>query len=125
MEMQNAVSSLAALAQETRLSVFRLLVQAGPTGMAVGEIGEALGTAPATLSFHLKELAHAGLISPRQDGRFIFYSASFARMTELLQYLTENCCAQDGAECDTAAGACMPNAASKPTHSRSRAKAAR
>jgi DNA-binding transcriptional ArsR family regulator len=135
MEMQNAVSSLAALAQETRLSVFRLLVQAGPTGMAVGEIGEALGTAPATLSFHLKELAHAGLISPRHDGRFIFYSANFARMTELLQFLTENCCAQDGAVCEATPGACMPSAVvkrastsfSKPSSSpsRPRAKAAR
>jgi DNA-binding transcriptional ArsR family regulator len=133
MEMQNAVSSLAALAQETRLSVFRLLVQAGPTGMAVGEIGEALGTAPATLSFHLKELTHAGLISPRHDGRFIFYSANFARMTELLQFLTENCCAQDGAGCEATPGACMlrpedarastgfSQASSSPSCSRSKA----
>jgi DNA-binding transcriptional ArsR family regulator len=96
MESRTAVASLAALAQESRLAIYRMLVEAGPTGLAVGEIGAALHIAPATLSFHLKELTHAGLIQPRQAGRFIYYAPNFARMNELLAYLTENCCARDG-----------------------------
>ena len=99
MESKAALSALAALAQETRLAIFRLLVSVGPTGLAVGEIGHELGTAPATLSFHLKELARADLIAPRQDGRFIFYAANFERMNDLLGFLTENCCARDGMAC--------------------------
>jgi DNA-binding transcriptional ArsR family regulator len=99
MESKQAVAALAALAQETRLAVFRLLVQVGPTGLSVGEIGEAVKAAPATLSFHLKEMTHAGLIEPRHDGRYIFYAASFQRMNELLGFLSENCCAQDGMSC--------------------------
>jgi ArsR family transcriptional regulator, arsenate/arsenite/antimonite-responsive transcriptional repressor len=98
------------LAQETRLAVFRLLVEQGPSGMAAGEIAEQLATAPATLSFHLKELSHAGLVTARQDGRFIFYAASFAAMNELLAYLTENCCIADcgaGANCAPAVD-CSP-----------------
>ncbi|SMC25362.1 transcriptional regulator, ArsR family [Andreprevotia lacus DSM 23236] len=106
MESKVAVTTLAALAQETRLSIFRLLVTAGPEGLAVGRIGEALGVAPATLSFHLKELAHAGLVGTRQEGRFIYYSANYAAMNELLSFLTENCC--NGAPCSipAAAGCC-------------------
>jgi DNA-binding transcriptional ArsR family regulator len=102
MKSPEVLRALAALAQETRLGVFRLLVQQGPSGMAAGEIAEQLETAPATLSFHLKELSHAGLVTSRQDGRFIFYAASFTAMNELLAYLTENCCAADcgaGANC--------------------------
>ena len=99
MESLTAVKALAALAQSHRLAVFRLLVEAGPTGRAAGEIAAALDVAPATLSFHLKELAHAGLIESRQDGRFIFYSANYEKMNALLAYLTENCCARDGVEC--------------------------
>ena len=95
MESRNAISSLAALAQETRLAIYRLLVEAGPTGQSVGEIGAAVPTAPATLSFHLKELANAGLIQARQDGRYIFYSANYEHMNTLLAFLTENCCARD------------------------------
>ena len=96
MESTQAVTALAALAQETRLAIFRLLVEAGPTGLAVGEIGASVRAAPATLSFHLKELAGAGLLSSRQDGRYIFYSANYAQMNALLAFLTENCCARDG-----------------------------
>jgi DNA-binding transcriptional ArsR family regulator len=96
MESTHAIAALAALAQETRLAVFRLLVEAGPTGMAVGEIGASLKIAPATLSFHLKELANAELLSARQDGRYIFYSANYPRMNALVAFLTENCCARDG-----------------------------
>jgi ArsR family transcriptional regulator len=96
MEANQAVTSLAALAQETRLAIYRLLVEAGPTGMAVGEIGAAVKIAPATLSFHLKELANAGLTASRQDGRYIFYSANYPQMNALVAFLTENCCARDG-----------------------------
>ena len=99
MQPQQAVSALAALAQESRLLIYRLLVQAGPTGLAVGEIGASLHVSPATLSFHLKELFHAGLVTTRQEGRFIYYSANYGRMNELLGYLTENCCAADGIGC--------------------------
>lgn len=92
METKTAVTLLAALAQETRLTIFRLLVVQGEAGMSAGKIGEALAIAPATLSFHLKELAHAGLIEARQAGRFIHYTARFAAMNELLAYLAHDCC---------------------------------
>ena len=92
METQTALAALAALAQETRLAIFRLLVEAGPGGMTVGRIGEALEVAPATLSFHLKELSHAGLIGSRQESRFWWYSANYEAMNGLIAYLTENCC---------------------------------
>ena len=92
MKTTNAVSLLAALAQETRLEIFRALIQAGRGGLAAGAIGEAVGAPASTLSFHLKELSAAGLISSRQDGRFIYYSANYAAMSELVTFLTENCC---------------------------------
>jgi|SRR6185437_6773839 len=104
MDARTAVLSLSALAQDTRLAIYRLLVEAGPTGLAVGEIGAGLRIAPATLSFHLKELAHAGLVGARQEGRYIYYSASYARMNGLLGYLSENCCARDGASCAPGCG---------------------
>lgn len=94
MDAPTAVSSLAALAQESRLRIYRLLVEAGPAGLAVGEIGASLHVAPATLSFHLKELSHAGLVASRQEGRFVYYSANFRKMNDLLGYLSENCCAR-------------------------------
>lgn len=87
-----AVTRLSALAQESRLAVFRLLVQAGPEGLCVGDIGAKLKVAAPTLSFHLKELAHAGLIKACQKGRFIYYSPDFKAMNDLVAYLTENCC---------------------------------
>jgi ArsR family transcriptional regulator, arsenate/arsenite/antimonite-responsive transcriptional repressor len=102
---QVALDALAGLAQETRLAVFRLLVEQGPEGLAAGAIAERLGLANATLSFHLKELAHAGLVTPNQAGRFIYYSANYATMNGLVAYLTENCCR--GATCDVA---CVPAA---------------
>jgi DNA-binding transcriptional ArsR family regulator len=95
MKTDSVVSALAALAQATRLGVYRLLVQQGPSGLAAGEIAAQLKIPPATLSFHLKELAHAGLVKSRQESRFIYYAADFAAMNELLAYLTENCCAAD------------------------------
>ncbi len=93
METDIAVSRLAALAQDRRLAIFRLLVQQGPQGMAAGLIASQVGLPPATLSFHLKELSQAGLALARQDGRFVHYSANYAAMNELLAYLSENCCA--------------------------------
>ena len=96
MESTSAVTALAALAQETRLAIYRLLVEAGPAGMSVGEIGAAVKAAPATLSFHLKELVNASLAASRQDGRYIFYSANYAQMNALVGFLTDNCCARDG-----------------------------
>jgi ArsR family transcriptional regulator, arsenate/arsenite/antimonite-responsive transcriptional repressor len=90
--MKQAVQSLGALAQESRLSIFRLLVQAGPAGMAAGSIGEKLDLPPATLSFHLAGLTRAGLAQSRQEGRFVIYSADFEGMGSLLAYLTEDCC---------------------------------
>jgi DNA-binding transcriptional ArsR family regulator len=101
MELGDAVTSLAALAQETRLSIFRLLVEAGPEGVPAGQIGGALEVAPATLSFHLKELNRAGLVSSRQDGRFIYYAADFERMAALMTFLTQNCCQGMPQECLT------------------------
>ena len=92
METKQAVQSLSALAQETRLGIFRLLVQAGPEGMAAGQIGEKLDLAPATLSFHLAGLTRARLARSRQEGRFVFYSADFQAMNALVGFLSENCC---------------------------------
>lgn len=94
-----AVAALAALAQATRLGVYRLLVERGTGGLPAGEIAARLGVAPATLSFHLKELSHAGLVASRQDGRFVYYAADFAAMHDLLEYLSKNCCASEGGTC--------------------------
>ena len=99
MKIKNAVEALSALAQESRLSIFRLLVQAGKEGVAAGMLGEQLGIPGATLSFHLKELSRAKLIKSRTEGRYVIYSASFAEMDKLIAYLTENCCAGDAAQC--------------------------
>ncbi|MDO9452122.1 MAG: metalloregulator ArsR/SmtB family transcription factor [Stagnimonas sp.] len=104
MEIKVAVQSLAALAQETRLSAYRLLVQAGPEGLAAGRIADALAVSPATLSFHLKELAHAGLIASRNDSRYVIYRADYAAMNGLMAYLTEHCC--QGAPCAAEAPCC-------------------
>lgn len=99
MKIKTAVGALAALAQESRLAVFRLLVQAGKEGLAAGVLGEKLGIPPATLSFHLKTLANAGLVKSRTDGRFVIYSASYTEMDKLIAYLTEHCCAGDSTQC--------------------------
>lgn len=92
METKQAVLALAALAQESRLAIFRSLVQAGPAGLAAGRISELTGIPPSSLSFHLKELSHAGLADSRQAGRFVIYTAAFDTMNALLGFLTENCC---------------------------------
>ncbi len=92
MEINKAVSALSALSQENRLTVFRYLVQAGLEGVPAGQIGEHLGLPLSTLSFHLSQLKHAGLVKCRREGRTLFYSAHYAAMNELMGYLTENCC---------------------------------
>lgn len=97
MEEQEVVRSLAALAQPVRLQVFRALVVAGDAGLTPGAMAESLEVAPATLSFHLKELSHAGLITQERASRNLIYRAAYGRMNALLGYLTENCC--QGAEC--------------------------
>ena len=97
MKIDDTVRALAALAHNSRLEIFRLLVQKGPTGMSATAIAEKVGLPNATLSFHIKGLTHAGLVSARQDGRFIFYAANFDAMNSLIGYLTENCCS--GSDC--------------------------
>ncbi|BBU26524.1 transcriptional regulator [Burkholderia sp. THE68] len=104
MDSNLVVRALGALAHESRLAVFRTLVVAGPGGMAAGEIAQQVGLAPSSLSFHLKDLSHAELVTPRQEGRYVFYSANFGAMNSLIGFLTENCCA--GAPCDASG---MPN----------------
>lgn len=92
MENKAIISSLAALAQSSRLAVFRTLVQAGPDGLAAGKISELTGIPPSSLSFHLKELSHADMVTSQQAGRFVIYTANFTTMNALLGFLTENCC---------------------------------
>jgi ArsR family transcriptional regulator, arsenate/arsenite/antimonite-responsive transcriptional repressor len=107
MEEQTVVASLAALAQPLRLKVFRALVVAVPRGMTPGAMSEGAGVPAATLSFHLKELMNAGLVTQQRDGRFLIYRAGFERMNGLLAYLTENCC--QGQDC------CIPTPRRKPS----------
>lgn len=108
MENEAAVSLLSALAQQSRLAVFRLLVEQGPEGLPAGRIAERLELAPATLSFHLKELSHSGLAQSRQEGRFVIYSANYAVMNGLIAFLTDNCCA--GSSCEVESSVCRPAA---------------
>ena len=98
------VKALSALAQPTRLAIFRLLVVAGAEGLAAGRMAEKLKVSPATLSFHFKTLSHAGLIESRQDGRFVYYAANFTAMNNMLAYLTENCC--EGGACEVVGKKC-------------------
>jgi ArsR family transcriptional regulator len=105
MKSIQAVKALAALAQESRLAIFRLLVARGPDGLSAGAVGDELGIAPATLSFHFKELANAGLVVSRAQGRFVIYAAEFRIMNDLLEFLTDNCCGGNP---------CTPVAACKP-----------
>ncbi len=99
MDTTQAVDKLAALAQETRLRIFRLLVEAGDAGVNATAIAEALGLAPATLSFHVAQLVRAGLVQARQESRFIFYSVNYGAMDDLIAYLAKNCCQ---------GGSCLP-----------------
>jgi DNA-binding transcriptional ArsR family regulator len=115
MKSIQVVKALAALAQESRLAVYRMLVSRGPEGLTPGVIGGKLGIAPATLSFHLKELANAGLVAARAKGRFVIYSANFAGMNAVLAFLTDNCCG--GNPC-TPVAACKPSRATKKQRAR-------
>ena len=99
MKLAQVVKALAALAQSTRLAIFRTLVEQGPAGMAAGQVAGKLKVTPSTLSFHFKTLSHAGLIESRQEGRFIYYAANFAAMNGIVAYLTENCCGGDQSAC--------------------------
>ena len=99
MKLKTAVASLAALAQENRLAVFRALVQAGPAGLCPGELSDKLDIAGPTLSFHLAQLRHSGLVTATREGRSLHYAANFAAMNSLIDFLTENCCAGSGAQC--------------------------
>ena len=99
MDDNHAIAALGALAQETRLALFRLLVTCGPAGLPAGVIAERLGVQPSSLSFHLAQLVHAGLITQRRLSRQLIYSAEYGTMSELMAYLTENCCGR---------GACVP-----------------
>ena len=114
MEIKHATAALAALGQITRLSVFRLLVEAGPEGLMAGDIAERLGLPGATLSFHLKELSNAQLVEGEQQGRFICYRADFARMSDLIAFLTQDCCG------GKTVAACMPakKRAARPSKAR-------
>jgi ArsR family transcriptional regulator, arsenate/arsenite/antimonite-responsive transcriptional repressor len=99
MKTSAAIDSLSALAHEHRLAIYRLLVQRGPEGLPAGAIGERMGLVPSSLTFHLQNLQRAGLITQRRESRQLFYSADFAVMNGLVNYLTENCCAESGATC--------------------------
>lgn len=109
MEKTDVIAALAALAQQTRLDIFRLLVQVGSEGRAVGHIGEMLNLPSATLSFHLTQLKHAGLVTYRREGRSLIYTANFAAMNGLMAYLTENCCGGDTSDCAVGAAVCDPS----------------
>ena len=103
MNKKSAVTLLSSIAQEARLDIFRTLVQAGDTGLSAGSVAEKLGIPNSTLSFHLKELSHAGLVNSRQESRFIYYSANYQAMNSLLAYLTENCFAGEQTCCEDVA----------------------
>lgn len=119
METTDTVAALAALAQEHRLAIFRLLVQAGPDGLPAGQVAESLGLAPNTLSFHFDRLRTAGLVTVRREGRSMIYAAQFETMNALLGFLTENCCQGSPEQCAPAVCA-PPNAkALKPTRGKS------
>jgi ArsR family transcriptional regulator, arsenate/arsenite/antimonite-responsive transcriptional repressor len=113
MDQKHAIAALGALAQETRLELFRLLVTCGPEGLSAGIIAERLGVAPSSLSFHLQQLVHAGLITQRRLSRQLIYAADYGAMNELMAYLTENCCGR-GVAC---APVCNPADAFSPGES--------
>jgi DNA-binding transcriptional ArsR family regulator len=116
MKKSTVIAALGALAQETRLDIFRLLVQRGPEGLPAGELGSRLGQPSPTMSFHLNQLRFAGLVSSRRESRSIIYSANFKVMTDLLAYLTENCCGGRPELCSPAAiPACGSGDASQQT----------
>lgn len=108
MKSKQAVTILSALAQESRLAVYRLLIEHAPKGLAASAIAEKLGVPNATLSFHLKELSHAGLVVSEQSGRFVYYSPVIEAMNGLIGYLTDHCCSQSGEDCGVTHDVCKP-----------------
>jgi len=118
MKSNEAIGSLAALAQESRLAIFRMLVKRGPEGYTPSQLGEKLKVTSPTLSFHLKELQRAGLLDVRRDGRFLYYRPNFAHMNQLIGFLTENCCVLAGTECGPE---CIPPAAEAQVAKKQRA----
>mgnify|MGYP001613057638 CR=1 FL=1 len=106
MKSTQVVKALSALAQPTRLAIFRLLVVSGQPGVAAGQVAEKLKVSPATLSFHFKTLSHAELIESRQDGRFVYYTANFAVMNGMVDYLTEICCGGNAEACKVPSKKC-------------------
>jgi DNA-binding transcriptional ArsR family regulator len=118
MKSNAAIESLSALAQESRLSVFRMLVKRGPEGYTPTQLGEKLNVPSPTLSFHLKELQRAGLVDVRRDGRFLYYRPNFAHMNRLIGFLTESCCALADKGCDPE---CAPGEAEVSIAKRKRA----
>jgi ArsR family transcriptional regulator, arsenate/arsenite/antimonite-responsive transcriptional repressor len=119
METTDAVAALAALAQENRLDIFRLLVETGPDGMAAGHVAEKLGLAPNTLTFHFDRLRTAGLVTVRRDGRSMIYAARFEAMNGLVSFLTENCCQGSLAGCGPSV-VCKPKGVRNEAVSRTR-----
>ena len=115
MDSSNAISALSALAQEARLAIFRLLVEAGPNGLPVGDIAAALSIPPTTLSFHLVQLKAAALVTCRRNGRQLIHAADYGRMNYLLAYLTDNCCGGN-------LSACLPGGVCKPAKAPARRK---
>lgn len=117
MDRNRAIAALGALAQETRLELYRLLVACGPQGLPAGMIAKRLGVNPSSLSFHLAQLVHAGLITQRRLSRQLLYSAEYGTMNALLTYLTENCCGREGAACPPLCdpAAAVENAGAKTT----------
>jgi len=118
MKTKHVVGALGALAHEHRLAVYRLLVEQGPDGLSAGAIGEGVGLAPSSLTFHLQNLQRSGLIVQRRESRNLIYSVDFGAMNELVGYLTENCCAGSRATC---ASECKPARGAKPNKRRNAA----
>ncbi|HEU4778370.1 MAG TPA: helix-turn-helix transcriptional regulator [Steroidobacteraceae bacterium] len=118
MKTANVIDALGALAHEYRLAIYRLLVEQGPAGLAAGAIGERVGLVPSSLTFHLKSLQHAGLITPLRASRQLIYSADFAVMNELVGYLTDKCCTASGAGCVVE---CKPAVTARPSRRRNAA----
>ena len=114
MDQKRAIAALGALAQATRLDLYRLLVTRGPEGLSAGVIAERIGVQPSSLSFHLAQLVHAGLITQRRLSRQIIYSVEYGAMNALLAYLTENCCGQGVAVCAPACDPAVPPCGAKP-----------
>ncbi|WP_449424710.1 ArsR/SmtB family transcription factor [Rhodanobacter lindaniclasticus] len=120
MQTKQALTILSALAQESRLAVYRLLIEHAPDGLAASVIAEKLGLANATLSFHLKELSHAGLVTSQQSGRFVYYAPVIEAMNDLIGYLTDHCCSQSDGSCEVDKTSCKPPAATTKSRSKPR-----